>query len=287
MTSAPNNQLELKFNQALVCLKYEDFSGALALLHEVVSQEPKFLRAWEELASVIQSLGSSTEAESVFARAQEMEIRSNRFWYALAQSLQGARAREAYRFALQADPNDEQSLLELAWSFRTAGDKESATKLYRYLMEVYFERDDWLALNSLGDTLRRLVGSLDDAEEALRRSLEINPENFDAWKNMCYLMCSRQDLTGAQQTVRRFLQSYPNHPKRAEAWVCLGNVLRSFGDLKGSEEAVQQALAENPDCQAAWSKLSDICFECGDFAGGQRALQRANELDYNKKYDDN
>src|SRR4030095_11333178 len=130
-----------------------------------------------------------------------------------------------------ANPDDEQSLLELAWSLRTSGDKESAGKLYRYLLRVYAERRDWRSLNSLGDTLRRLVGNLDDAEDALRQSLDIKPDNFDAWKNFCYLMCSRRDPAAAQQTVRRFIQTCPDHPRQAEAWVCLGTALGSFDDF--------------------------------------------------------
>src|SRR5262249_23424009 len=243
-------------------------------------------QAWEELSVLIQDLRDSTEAERVFGHARELGVKSNRFWYTLAQSLQGAKAQAAYRFALQANPDDEQSLTELAWSLRTSGDKESAGKLYRYLLRVYAERRDWRSLNSLGDTLRRLVGNLDDAENALRQSLDIKPDNFDAWKNLCYLMCSRRDPAAAQQTVRRFIQTYPDHPRQAEAWVCLGTVLRSFDDLTGAEEAVRQALKVDPDCQAAWSKLADIRFEFGDFEQGQQALERANELDYNKKFDD-
>lgn len=285
MTIAYNNPAEQAFHEALERLREKDFDGALTLLREVIARAPDHEQAWEELAGVLQHLGRTSEAEKVFALAREKGIKNNRFWYALAQSLQGARAQEAYRFALDANADDEQSLLELAWSFRTGGDKESACKLYRYLLAVYAERRDWRALNSLGDTLRRLVGNLDDAENALRISLKIRPDNFDTWKNLCYLMCSRKDPSGAQQTVRRFIQSYPNHPKLAEAWVCLGNVLRSVADLKGAEEAVRQALDVDPDCQSAWSKLADIRFECGDLEDGQMALQRANELDYNKKFD--
>ncbi len=286
MTTKHDEQAERAFADAIERLKQKDFEGALTSLQETVSREPAYEQAWEELSTVIQYLGDGTEAERVFARARDMEIESNRFWYTLAQSLQAAKAQESYRFALQANPDDEQSLLELAWSFRTSGDRESAGKLYRYLLSVYVERRDWRALNSLGDTLRRLVGNLDDAEEALRQSLEIRPDNFDAWKNMCYLMCSLRNPAAAQQTIRRFIQSYPDHPRQAEAWVCLGNVLRGFDDLKGAEEAVRQALKVDPDCQAAWSKLADIRFECGDFQEGQQALQRANELDYNKKFDE-
>lgn len=285
MQTPQNSQARQSYEQALKCLNENNFPSALDLLREAIALDPTWEQSWEQLATVIQYLGDRTEAERVLARASGLGIKSNRFWYALAQSLQGSLAQEAYRLALQADPNDEQSLLELSWNFRTTGDKENAGKLYRYLIEVYKSRNDWRALNSLGDTLRRLVGNLDDAEEALRRSLEIKPDYFDAWKNMCYLMCSRRDSAAAQQMARRFLQSYPEHPKLPEAWVCLANVLRSFDDLTGAEEAVRQALAADPQCQSAWSKLADIRFELGDFEEGQQALEKANQLDYNKRFD--
>ncbi len=230
-------------------------------------------------------MGEHQEAERTLGKAREVGVKSNRFWYTLAQSLHGPIAQEAYRLALIDNPDDEQSLRELAWSFRSTGNKDAANKLYRYLLEVYSARADWKELNSLGDTLRRLVGNLEDAEEALCRSIEIKPDNFDAWKNTSYLKCSRQDLTGAQQTLRRFLQCFPNHPKRADAWVCLANVLRSFNDLTGAAEATRQAVQVDPTSQAAWSKLADISFERGDFDQGQLALAKANELDRNKIFD--
>ncbi len=273
------------FDEALVCFNSQDFPKALELTQSVIALEPKWEEAWEQLAVLIQYLGDRLEAERALGKAREFGIRSNRFWYLLAQSLHGPIAQEAYRLALKDNPDDEQSLLELAWSFRSTGNKEAANKLYRYLLDVYTSRGDWSALNSLGDTLRRLVGNLDDAEEALRRSLGIKPDNFDTWKNISYLMCSRRDPSAAQQTVRRFLQSYPEHPKRAEAWVCLANVLRSFNDLTGAAEAVRQAIDVDPTGQVAWSKLADISFETGNFNEGQRALTRANELDRNKRFD--
>src|SRR5262249_37358805 len=149
MSTKHDDQAQRAYADAIEHLKRSDRNGALALLQEAVSWEPEYEQAWEELSTVIQDLRDGTEAERVFGQAREVEVKSNRFWYTLAQSLQGAKAQEAYRFALQADPDDEQSLLELAWSLRTGGDKDSAGKLYRYLLRVYAERRDWRALNSL------------------------------------------------------------------------------------------------------------------------------------------
>jgi tetratricopeptide (TPR) repeat protein len=271
--------------EARSSIKLEDYVKASELLQQAIALDPKYETAWEELSAVTMWQGDSAHAEKLFAQAREVPIISNKFWYTLAQSLHGATAQECYRLALSSNPDDEQSLLELAWSLRSDGDKENASKLYRYLMHVYCERGDWRGLNSLGDTLRRLVRNYDDAEDALRKSLEIKADNFEAWKNLCYLMCGRADLSGAQQTMRRFIQQYPQHPQKAEAWVCLSNVLKSFGDLTGAEEAVRQALVVDENCQSAWSKLADIRFEQNDFAEGEKALQRANDLDYNKLYD--
>lgn len=283
--SLPGIDDEKRFDQARDYVKVSQPLKAYELLHQLVANNPGHQAAWEELASVVLTLSDQSMSESLLAEARERKVSSNRFWYILAQAFDGTSAQECYRFALQCNPDDEQSLMELAWNLRTSGDKDNAAKLYRYLIHIYNERSDWRALNSLGDTLRRLVKNLDDAEDALRKSLEIKPDNFSAWKNLTYLMCSRADLAGAQRTVRGFIQQYPDHPDLADAWVCLANVLRSFDDLSGAEEAVRQALLTDPESQSAWSKLADIRFEQGDLQEGEEALQKANELDYNRKYD--
>lgn len=280
-----NRQAEESFEQGIALARRGDYERAIAAFEDAVVKNPSHERAWEELAQAIHNLADYGQAERTFSRARAAGVKSHQFWYALAQSLSGAMAQEAYRFALEADPQDEQALTELAWSLRSTGKKEEANKLYRYLLEVYSQRGDARALNSLGDTLRRLVGNLEDAEEAFSRALEITPDDFETWKNMSYLMCSRRDPARAQQTIRRFIERYPQHARAADAWVCLANVLRSFDDLRGAEEAARQALHVNPDCQSAWSKLADICFESGNFEEGQRALDRADSLDYNKKFD--
>jgi len=285
MNAHRNKKADESYKRGLASLDSGQLEQALAIFREVIADNPSDEESWAHFASAIQRLGNEKEAESALAGALNAGVRSKQFWYTLANCMHGERSQQAYLMALAVDPQDEQVLGELAWSLRTSGFKDQALEIYRRLLEIYSRKKDAPSLNSLGDTLRRLVGSYDDAENAFERALELEPESFETWKGLCYLMCSRREPALAQQIMRRFIQSYPEHPQRAEAWVCLGTVLKSLDDYNGAEEAVRQALGVDPLCQAAWSKLADILFETGSIAEAQQALKRANDLDYNKRFD--
>jgi len=267
-------------------LEVGDYPAAIGSFWQAIAEVPEYREAWEHLACALQRSSDDQGLDQAVLKAAELEIRSKEIWYALANALDGTKAQAAFWRALQIDPDYEQALTGLAWSLRTSGKKEEAIYVYEHLLDLFTRRQDPLSLNSLGDTLRRLVGALDLAEEAVGRALKLDPEYFDAWKNLSYVMCSRREPARAQQILRRFIQTYPAHRRRADAWVCLGTVLRSTGDLKGAEEAVRRAVEIDAECQLAWSKLSDILFELGHEQEAQVALRRADDLDYNQKYDE-
>jgi tetratricopeptide (TPR) repeat protein len=286
ITDDNESQAERAFAVGLEGLKEDNYPKALSSFRAAIALKPRYPQAWEQLAIVLQWLKDDEVAEQALIQAKDIDIPSKEFWYTLANALHKDKAQEAYRRALAIDPDYEQALHELAWSLRVSEKKDEALDVYRKLLDLYIKRRDSRALNALGDTLRRLVGAFDDAEQALNRALEFDPQLFSAWKNFSYLLCNRKDPIGAQKVIREFIQRFPEHHRKADAWVCLGNILRSVNDLKGAEEAVRIAIKVDPRRQAAWSKLSDILFELGNLEGGEEALERANELDCNKKYDD-
>lgn len=286
MSDNSESQAERAFSMGLEALQEDNYPKALSSFRAAIATKPNYSQAWEQLAIVLQWLKDDEAAEQALVEAKEIDITSKGFWYSLANALHGEKAQEAYKRALAIDPTYEQALHELAWSLRVTGEKAQSIDVYRQLLNLYTARRDARALNALGDTLRRLVGAFEEAEEALNRALEVDPQLYSAWKNLAYLFCNCNVPTRAQQVIRQFIQRFPEHDRKADAWVCLANILRSVNDLKGAEEAVRMAIDIDCQSQAAWSKLSDILFELGNLEAGQEALARADELDYNKKYDD-
>lgn len=266
-------------------LNDNDYRQAEPLLANLAEQAGSRPEVWDRLAGPVQALKGPEAVEAIFRVCAQAEVKGPAFWHAMARSLYGPLAQEAYRRVLAESPDNREAVDELAWSLTRGGRKEEAMLLYRYLIELYRRDRNAQALNRLGDTLRRLVGALPEAEEALTASLDIDPGAFEVWKNYAYLMCSLRDPARAQQVVRQFIQTYPDHPRLADAWVTLSTVLRGLGDLKGAEAATRQAIAVDPHCQAAWSKLADILFDSERAQEAEDALRRANALDSNARYD--
>src|SRR5262249_28046488 len=124
MSEPDKNKSGSALEQARECIKSERFTEAFSLLEKQVTQNPGDEQAWEELSSVLLSLDDDVRTEQVFFRARELSAGGNRFWYTMAQAMHGPSAQECYRLALKFNPEDEQSLLELAWNLRTSGDKD-------------------------------------------------------------------------------------------------------------------------------------------------------------------
>ena len=94
-----------------------------------------------------------------------------------------------------------------------------------------------------------------DAIEAYRQALRINPEYADAWYN---LGVAYGNLNRYNDAIEAYRQALRINPEYADAWYNLGV---AYGELKRYNDAIEayrQALRINPEYADAWNNLGSL-----------------------------
>jgi tetratricopeptide (TPR) repeat protein len=79
-------------------------------------------------------------------------------------------------------------------------------------------------------------------------------------------------------TAQAYATALTRWPKSLAARMGLGNSHYALGDLRGAEEAFQQATQEHPDAGVAFNNLAQVLADQGRLPEAQAAAQRAVEL---------
>jgi tetratricopeptide (TPR) repeat protein len=85
---------------------------------------------------------------------------------------------------------------------------------------------------------------LDDAAIAFRRATELGPENVDAWINLGVVLSTAGDIEGAEKVLRRSIEMRPEH---FVGWLNLIGLLYREGRSKEAEDLHQNALEIIPN----------------------------------------
>jgi tetratricopeptide (TPR) repeat protein len=117
------------------------------------------------------------------------------------------------------------------------------------------DADDWF---ELGCALE--ATSPEDADDAYRNALELDPDHVDAHLNLGRLLHEDGDLTGAERHFRRALAARPHD---ATAAFDLGVALEDLARLPEAAEAYERALALDPGYADAHYNLAGICEKLG------------------------
>ena len=130
----------------------------------------------------------------------------------------------------------------------------------------------------LGTLLSNLGAALcsqrrfDDAAQACRKALAINPNYAEAWTGLGAALGTQRRFDEAVEACRKALAINPNY---AEAWTGLGAVLRSQGKFDEAVEAHRTALGINPKFAEAWGNLGAALGSQGKFDEAAQASRNA------------
>jgi len=131
---------------------------------------------------------------------------------------------------------------------------------------------------NLGDLLRDRLGLHDEAEQALRRAVELDPRHAAANNELGNLLADhRGDDAGAEEAFRRAAQASPD---LAAPWHNLGDLLaRQPGRAEEAEAAYRRALELAPEEPATWDHLGDLLARSmGRLEEAEEACRKALEL---------
>jgi superkiller protein 3 len=129
-----------------------------------------------------------------------------------------------------------------------------------------FERSRDVALRALNDqpddaNLLRLAGRAsaelghDDAAQYLRKAVELDPENADAWRELGDALLSENQLGEATKAFRQAVELRPND---VASLVQLAHAAYASGDPEEAIGHVRQAVERDPNSYAARRALLEI-----------------------------
>jgi len=142
------------------------------------------------------------------------------------------------------------------------------------LKSVQLDPDDFQARNNLGSVLLELR-RLGEAEENFRQALALNPEYAQAHNNLGITLLERGCFEEAVACYRQALSLMPNF---VEAHNNLGNGLKELGHLKKAEASYRQALVLNQDFAEGHYNLGNVLLRLREIGKAKKSYQQALEL---------
>lgn len=149
------------------------------------------------------------------------------------------------------------------------------------------------------------MGRFDLAEPKLKRAIEINSQNPEAWNVLAVLYEEKRDIAAGYQVYEKLIASHPDYslgfmnfatflckfdrePERQAlyakmrakggefntlSYIAEGNCERSKGHGNSAEGAYQRALSGDPQAAGALLPLAQIAIDKQDYAGALRYLK--------------
>jgi tetratricopeptide (TPR) repeat protein len=114
-----------------------------------------------------------------------------------------------------------------------------------------------------------------DAEAALRRAIDVNPQSAVAYSKLGVALVHQRRLDDAE---RAFAKAVAIDPGYAPAWSNLGNVYRETGRTEDALQAYERAVAADPDYWIAHQNLGGLYKQMGRTGEAIAALKKATRL---------
>jgi len=121
-----------------------------------------------------------------------------------------------------------------------------------------------------------LLNKPNDSLIYLNKIIEIEPQNFEAIKNIGNIYFSFRDFERARFYYKESLAINPNF---APALTNLGAIESTEGKPQKALEYQLCATDNDPNNFIAWVNLSNVYFEMGELEGAEKALERANNIE--------
>src|SRR2546426_6455955 len=126
------------------------------------------------------------------------------------------------------------------------------------------DAEQWFALG-----LELEVSEPDEARDAYRRALELDPDHADAHVNLGRLLVEAERAEEAETHFRAVVATHPGH---ATAWFNLGIALEDRRRPNDAVKAYEQAIAADRRLADAYFNLARLYEQAGKSAAGLRNL---------------
>ena len=176
------------------------------------------------------------------------------------------------RSALDADPNDADSLHWLGLIAAEQSDPHGGIRLIRQAMALDPNRA--AHCNSLGQAYRRL-GWLEDAAGAYRAAAAIRPDSAEIHSNLATVL---RDLGDHGMAAGHYRLAAELAPGSAVMWYNLANALSDSGSPEEAEACYRRAIGLKPDFVHALANYGRWLIDVGRWADARDVLIQAERL---------
>jgi tetratricopeptide (TPR) repeat protein len=234
------------------------FEDAELHLTQASKLDPGEAGTWNNLGLARRRLGKIADATAAFHRAHELKRDDQAIINNLALAYMDAQnwldSVGLLAEATRAHPDNASLWLNLGIANRGFGNPEGAQRALRRTMELDPENRQGMAARAatyLALTLQEKGDAAGAAAES-RRALSWRPEDVQAWTYLGIAQQALQDLDGAKASLE---QAQKLEPTSAEIANNLGSVYFRLGEYDRAETTFQRSLAMRPDFLAATENL--------------------------------
>lgn len=248
------------------------FDEAIDWLHKALELDPKLQSAQLTLVHALTESGRADQADEIV----QAFLRANPARQQIAQAAEHHRAgrlEEAeaiYREILRRDPRNLEALRLLALIAMSTEHYGQAEQLLKRAVEI---APDFLAawIDLSRTQLERL--DLPAAFASIERAAELSPQSANVQIHVANVLARSGRHDQAIETYRRAIELKPGLPA---GYLGLGNTLKTVGRQAEAIEAYRQATVLRPESSEAWWSLSNLKtfrFEDGEIATMERQLE--------------
>ncbi|MDP9199921.1 MAG: sulfotransferase [Pseudomonadota bacterium] len=258
------------------------------LLRRALEDEPGYAKGEEELGRSLLLQGRFDEAIERLRKALELDSKLQSaqltLVHALTESGRADQADEMMQAFLRSDPARQQ--ISRAADHHRAGRLQEAEAIYRELLRRDPRNLEALRLLALIAMNAEQYGQ---AEQLLKRAVEIAPDFLAAWVDLSRAQLERQDLPAAQASIERAAELSPHsgnvrihvanvqarsglhdqaietyrraielNPELPAGYLGIGNVLKTVGRQAEAIDAYRRATVLRPESSEAWWSLSNL-----------------------------
>ena len=228
------------------------------------------------LGVLLHETARKEEAEEAYREALNVDPEDADVWSNLGVLLdetgRKGDAEEAYRTATNIDPRHDNAWCNLGVVLDETGRKEEAEQAYR--TAIHLDPNDAIAWNDLG-VLMKQAGRKEEAEEAYRKALHADPGYAKAWLNLGSLLIATGRKDEAAEASQKAMEARAHG---ADKHNCLAYLLWECGRFEDAELEVREALKDNPDYAYAHATLGLLRLEQNDLGEGRQGYEKAIEL---------
>jgi tetratricopeptide (TPR) repeat protein len=255
------------------------------VLRSVVRQEPDNEAALEQLSQLLIDESRSQEAVDLLAPAASdsgSPDLSDLLGDAYSQLKEWAKAEDAYRKAVEGDPDDPGHHHGLAQALMEQDKYAAALVEFHKLSEL--EPGNWE--NQLrASELERRLGEFDQAEASLARARQLAPDNLEVLYNQALLDEDEGHFDEGIRLLSDAIAGMKDQPGRnanalAILYEQLGHIYRDLGNYPSALEAFQDMAKANPDSAKRAEMLTiDTYRESHDLDRAIAEAKKAHEAD--------